>query len=54
MFEEEGETPSLFDSIEKIDDNKFSVAFDEDDDYIDEDDDDGDSKPKFGFFRRKK
>lgn len=55
MFEEEGETPSLFDSIEKIDDNKFSVAYDEDDDdYIDEDDDDGESKPKFGFFRRKK
>ncbi|MBO5290005.1 MAG: DivIVA domain-containing protein [Clostridia bacterium] len=54
MFEEEGETPSLFDSIEKIDDNKFSVAYDEDDDYIDEDGDDGESKPKFGFFRRKK
>ncbi len=55
MFEEEEETPSLFDSIEKIDENKFSVAFDEDeeDDDDDEDDDTG-SKSKFGFFRRKK
>ncbi len=54
MFEEEEETPSLFDSIEKIDDNKFSVAFDEDDDEDDDDDDDSGLKSKFGFFRRKK
>ncbi len=54
MFEEESETPSLFDSIEKIDENKFSVAFDEDDEDDDEDDNDTSSKSKFGFFRRKK
>ena len=53
MFEEESESPTLLDSIEKIDDNKFSVAFDEDEEDED-DDDDSSSKSKFGFFRRKK
>ncbi len=55
MFEEETDNSSILDSIEKIDDNKFSVAFDEDDDDEEnDDDDDSESKHKFGFFRRKK
>jgi ABC-type oligopeptide transport system ATPase subunit len=52
MFEDDNDTPSMFDSIEKIEDNKFSAAFDDEED--DEDEDDSASKSKFGFFRRKK
>ena len=61
MFEEETDNSSILDSIEKIDDDKFSIAFDEDDEDDDDDDDeenddddDSESKHKFGFFRRKK
>ena len=61
MFEEETDNSSILDSIEKIDDDKFSIAFDEDDeddedddDEENDDDDDSESKHKFGFFRRKK
>lgn len=55
LFEDPDETTSLFDAIEKIDDNKVEASFGLDDDDDDNDDDDGDEpKSKFGFFRRKK